>query len=183
MGNLFALFQAIWNNYFNPNAWIGLQSVNVIAWLKMFNLDYNNSKTLATNIFSYNAVAVGQTIVNLTPAGTQNPDSEHFMIQAIQFYDGANATLNATDWALGISDALGKQGLLTITNAGSIELKNFPLRKLIPATGDSGSGMFLLPKAIMWKGQTELVISVSFPTAPATALYNIGIDIIGLKLI
>ncbi len=183
MGNLFALFQAIWNNYFNPNAWLGLNSVNVIAWLKMFNLDYSNSKTLATTIFSYNAVAVGQSLVQLTPQPNQTPDSEHFMIQAIQMYDGANATLIETDWALGISDALGKQGFLTITNAGSIELKNFPLRKLIPASGDSGSGMFLLPKPIMWKGQTDLQMTVSFATVPTTALYNIAIDIIGLKLI
>lgn len=179
MGNIFAIFQALWNNFFNPNAWL----LQVENWLKFYNLKYDQSKTLASSVFSYNAVAVGQTIVNIIPAGTSNPDTEHFMINAIRMFDGASAALGSTNWALGISDALGKQGLLTITNSGTIELFQFPLRELIPAAGDSGSGVFLLPKPIMWKGQTALGAQISFPVAPITANYNVALDIIGLKLI
>jgi hypothetical protein len=179
MGYTFALFQSIWNNFFNPNGWL----VGIENWLKMNNLKYDISKTLATTVFSYSAVAVGQSTVNIIPAGTSNPDAEHFMIQGISMFDGANATLNQTNWSLGISDALGKQGLLTITNAGTVELFQFPLRELIPATGDSGSGKYLLPKPIMWKGQTALSATITYATVPATANYNVGLDLLGLKLI
>ncbi len=180
MGSLFAIFQAMWNNYFNPGIWL-LQIEN---WLKFYNLKYDIIKTLATTVFSFNGIAVGATTLPMIPlTRQQNPDSEHFMIQAIRLFDGANATLGETDWALGISDALAKQANITITNAGSVELFELPLREFIPATNDSSSGTFLLAKPIMWKGQTSLTAVITFPTAPTTANYNVALDLIGMKLI
>ncbi len=178
MGFIFTFFQNAWNNFFNPNAWL----VQFENWIKFYNLTYDNSKTLATSVFSFNAIAVGQTTVNIIPQ-QQNPSSEHFMITAFAIFDGANAVLGETDWSQGISDALAKQGTLTIQNAGTTELFEFPLRELIPASGDSGSGKFVLLKPIMWKAQTNLSAFISFPTAPTTATYNVALDILGLKLI
>lgn len=177
-------WQNIWNNYFQPRAYV----LNVKNWLEIWDLSYVTSKTLAVNVFAYNAVAVGNTTVNFMAAPTilspqQNAADEHMMITEIDFYDGAAATLNATPWALGITDALGKQGYLSVSNSGTIELKNLPLTQFIPATNDSDSGKFQLNKPIMWVAQTDLIAQITYPTAPATANYNVRMEIVGLKLI
>lgn len=175
---LLAIFQAIVNSFLNPNSFV----LNVQNWLSAYTLDYNQAKTIAKTVFFYNAVVVGNPIVNFLVNG-QNPASEHFMISAIKMYDGANAVLLSTNWALGVSDSLGKQGQLTINNAGTNEIINLPFTQFIPATNDSSSGLFILEKPIVWKAQTNLNIQAFFTTAVVTATYNMRIELIGIKMV
>jgi hypothetical protein len=173
-------WQNIWNNYFAPKAWL----ITISNWLSLNGLSYNTSKTLAMYVFAYNAVAVGATTINFIPAAAQtNPVDEHMMITEVDMYDGASATLAATNWALGVSDALGKQGLLSITAQGTLVLKELPLTQFIPAANDADSGKFQLLKPIMWKGQTPLTAFANYLVAPATANYNLRLELVGLKLI
>lgn len=179
MGAILALFTAMWNNFFSPDAWMK----NIENWCNENHLPYNTSKTFANAVIGYSAVAVGLQTVQIIPNGPVSPDSEHFMIIAFRMYDGANAAITSTNWALGVSDAIAKNGSLTFSNSGSTEMFQFPLRMLIPAAGDSASGLYLLSKPIYWKAQTIFAGQANFSPVVATANYNLGIDLIGLKFI
>lgn len=178
MGSLYVIFQTIFTNFFQPNAWVP----KIKMWLDTFGLDYNQQKTLAKYVAYYNGAVATQTTVKFADAVVNNA-SEHFMIIAVRVLDGAAATLAATDWALGCSNALAKNGTFSIVNNKSTELSDIPFTEFIPAAGDSGSGVLILEKPIMWVAQTGLSAIGSWITAPTTTNYNMRIELIGIKMI
>jgi hypothetical protein len=153
----------------------------ISAVLGFFALAYTQTKTMADHVAGYNAVAVSKTNLAVID-GVTFPEGEHFIVSAIKMYDGANAALLSTDFTEGVLDALTKHGKLTITNNGSIVLKELPLTVFSPNNQDD-KGIFSLLKPIVWKGNTALTASITFPTAPTTANQNIRIELIGMKLI
>lgn len=157
----------------------------------------SQKKTLAKFTAYCNAVAVGQTQIAFnfpgdingavsggTSGATYN-DSEHFFILGLRHLQGANATLNATAWATGITDALSLNGRLTLENNGTQELKDIPLTQFVASTGnaDLDSGTLILEKPVLWVGQTPLVVRTTFPTVLSTATLNHRIELIGFKMI
>jgi hypothetical protein len=151
------------------------------AVLGFFSLAYTQTKVMADHVAGYNAVAVSKTNVAVIDAQTF-PEGEHFIISAIKMYDGASATLASTDFTEGVLDALTKHGKLTITNNGSVVLKDLPLTVFSPNNQDD-KGIFSLLKPIIWKGNTALSANIVFGTAPTTANQNVRIELIGMKLI
>lgn len=183
MGQL-ALYTAIIQSFFQPNKWI---ITDVFAqWLASYgNLQYDQSKTIAKTVSYFQKAIVGATTMEFLQgqAEQQNPASEHFQINAIQVYTGAAATLNQTDWARGVTDALTKNGGFIIKNNNSDETEEIPFTQFIPATNDASSGLFILDKPIMWVAQTPLLVTGKWPTAIATANLNMRIELVGIKLI
>jgi hypothetical protein len=152
-------------------------------YMDELNIPYNNAKTLATFVWPSQAAVVG--LSNVTFFNTSFPDSEHFMIVGIRALTGANATLAATAWTPGISDALTQNGSISIINNGTQELKDFPLTKFVLSTNnnDAEAGSIVLDKEIFWLGQTTLALNANFPTAPTTVNQNLRFELEGIKLI
>ncbi len=161
------------------------------------NVKINQDKTLAPFTAFVNAVAVGQTSIQMNfpdgtfgatsggVSGSTYPDSEHFLVIGVKLYQGANASLQATPWAQGISDAALLAGRLTINNNGTLVGKDMPLTRFPNSTtnNDLDGGYVQLDVPIAWVGQTSLFATLSFPNATATANLNIRMELIGLKLI
>lgn len=175
----YKLFEDIWVTINNPQA---LRDKFVDALKPAYGVDYTIQKTVAKYVDPYNAAVVGLTTVNVINS-TGYPEGEHFLIMAMRGLSGANATLAASAWVAGISDALTINGNFNVINSGSVELKNVPFTVFQPGSNYPDSGLFLLEKPIFWKAQTSLQMVASFPTAPSTTNQNIRVELMGIKLI
>lgn len=141
------------------------------------------NKTLAPFTVAFNAVVVGNTIVNFIPSDFVYPTGEHFLVCGIRGFQGANATLNATAWTAGITDALGMNGTFTMTNNGTQTLKNQRFTRFQPGTNWPEAGWFYLSDPTMWVAQTNMAFQGTWGTAPTTSNLNFSIELTGLKLI
>lgn len=148
------------------------------------NLEYVTNKTFASFIAAGNAVAVSKTTMQPF-LNLQYPQNEHFLITAIRFLTGASATLAATDWTPGISDAALKNGTMELSVNSSLVIKDFPLTAFQPSTNnnDLTAGIVELANPIMFVAQTPLTLTVSVPTAPTAQNLNIRAELHGYKLI
>lgn len=151
--------------------------------LLAYGADYDVAKTVAMYVDPYQAVVVGATTVDFVPAATIYPKGEHFLITAIRALAGAAATLAATVWVAGIADGLTQNGNWVLTNNGSVELKNQPWTVFQPGSNSPDSGLFMLPKPVMWISQTNLKLTGFWTVAPTTANYNARVELVGIKLI
>jgi hypothetical protein len=118
------------------------------------------------------------------------PESEHAVIMGIRVLSGSNAALLSTDWQYGVSDAVSKQGYLTIQTNGQTVLTKLPLTAFNPnqlgaaiagVTSDD-QGMYWLMEPLVWLGQTDMIATLNFPAAPA-ANANIRIEYHGVRFI
>lgn len=177
----------------NPDKFIQLVKE---FWAKK-GVKIQQDKTVAVYTAFVNAVAVGNPIVTFNfpdvTFGTANggasgatfPDSEHMLIVGMKLYQGANASLTATPWSQGITDAALLNGRLSINNSGTVVLKDLPLTRFPSSTNnaDLDGGYFMFDNPIAWVGQTSLFATCLFPTATATANTNLRMELIGIKLI
>lgn len=141
------------------------------------------NKVVATCVKAYNVGVVGKTLVPVvSDAESINPESEHFQITMIRILDGAGAALGEISWEPGVSDAITKNGNLSITNNGLTELKEIPLTAF--QAGDfAEAGTFNLLKPIFWMAQTPLIPQLKFPTATATVNQSLRVELWGMKTI
>ena len=174
----------------NPNNII----LGLTNMLKNAGCDFNNSKRWAPYSTPFNVAVVGQSTVNISGSGsgvTANNDvlpyseSEHFLIYAIKLMSGAGAALGSIDWQLGVSDAVTKNGRMSILNNGDTVVKNLPLTTFNPSTNsnDVEAGVFYLTVPILWRAMTSLDTTFNFSTVPATANQSLRIEYLGYKLI
>ena len=156
---------------------------NFLILLDVRGVRYNVAKCLATFRASSQALVTG--LSSVTFFNTSYPDSEHFLIVGVRAYSGVNAVVGSTPWVPGISDALAVNGFFTITNNGSVEIKDMPLTSFVLSTGNSDTegGFLVLDKAILWVGQTVLSLTTNFPTVTATATFNLRFELEGIKFI
>lgn len=151
----------------------------------------DQTKTVSDFMVPLNGILVGQTSVNFTAnapfssstTALQYPQSEHFVITAIRGLAGANATLAATAWVAGWSDALSINGYFTINNNGTNVIQNTRFTVFQPGSNSPDAGWLYLSKPIILVGQTNLTVTGSWTTAPTTANQNGSIELHGLKLI
>lgn len=116
------------------------------------------------------------------------PQSEHAIITAIRMCEGASATITSTGWTYGVNDAIGKNGLLRMTNNGVTVLTDIPLTAFNPGLVTNGGttddiGIFYLMEPIVLLGQTDIRTQITFPTGPTTANYNQRIELHGVRFI
>lgn len=177
---------------FNANAnniVAGLTSI-----LKNAGCDFNNSKRWAPYVTPFNVAVVGLPIVNISMNGsgiTANgdtlpyPESEHFLVYGIRVMGGAGAALGSIDWQLGVSDAIAKNGRVSLNNNGDTVIKNLPLTVFNPSTNsnDVEAGVYYLTVPILWRAQTTMDLQFTFPTNVATANASLRWEFIGYKLI
>lgn len=166
-------------NLANPNF---VRDEFVKNYLTQMGVELTQNKVVSTFRKAYNAAVAGLNSVKIVNAD-QFPDSEHFAIFGIRALDGIHAALNSTDWMASISNGIAKNGLFSADNGGTTEIKDMPLTAFQSGTNDPQAGVLLLPKPLFWKGQTQLTITLSFPTVVATANYNLRFELIGIKLI
>lgn len=157
----------------------------------------NQDKTLAVFTAYVNAVAVGNANINFNfpdgsfgvtnggLAGSTYPDSEHMLILGVKMLSGVNASLPATAWVQGVTDAATLNGRIAINNNGTIVLKDLPVTRFPASTNnaDLDGGFVALDVPLFWVGQTTLFVNALFPTATAVANSNLRVELIGLKLI
>ena len=157
----------------------------MMHYLNLNNLPYDNPKTLAEYSQDFKSAVVGAQIVNFVPSGFTYNDSEHFIVLQIAVYEGANATLAATDWEPGVADNLAKNGNLSFRVNGTQVLAPTPFTRFIPSTGNATVQGYYLPlaKPIFIQAQTTFELVGQFPTVVATANYNMNIQLTGIKLI
>jgi hypothetical protein len=172
--------------YFAPAAKLALE--NPQYWQKQFaqfleamGINSEIPKTLAT--FADFGAATLATLQAATIYDNITDANEHFLIFGFQLLDGSNATLSATDWVPGISDASAKNGNLTIANNGTDEVR-LPLTTFVPETqNEAQQTVWYLPKPVFQIGQTPLKARVELPAVPLTADYNLAFQPFGFKLI
>lgn len=116
------------------------------------------------------------------------PQSEHAIITAIRFCEGANATITSTNWTYGVNDAIAKNGQLRVTNNGVTVLTDIPLTAFNPGLVSNGGttediGIFYLMEPIVLLGQTDIRSQVTFASAPATANLNLRMELHGVRFI
>lgn len=149
------------------------------------NASYDGTKVLTTFTHFSNKVVVSLT--NQTFFDESFPKDEHFLIVGLRALSGANATLAATAWNPGISDALTLNGTFSLNNNGTDILKDQRLTLFVTAaaTGEQNhkAGFIYLIRPIMWLAQTKLKITCNWGTAPTTANQNLSFEVFGIKLI
>lgn len=157
----------------------------MINYMSSRALPYDNAKTVAEYSQDFKAVVAGAQIVNFVQSGFTYNDSEHFIVLQIAVYEGANATLAATDWEPGVSDNLAKNGNLSFRVNGAQVLAPTPFTRFIPSTGNATVQGYYLPlaKPIFIQAQTTFEIVGQFPTVVSTTNYNMNIQLTGIKLI
>jgi hypothetical protein len=175
---MYKIFDAIWTTINNPKA----LTERFAASLAAYGAAVSQNKTVAVYVDPYNAAVVSLPVVNIVNA-VSYPESEHFLICGIRAFQGAGAALGSVAWTAGISDAIGQNGSFQVNNNGSIELKNVPLTAFQPGSGYPDSGLFILEKPIFWKAQSQLTITLSFPTVPSTTNLAMRFELMGIKLI
>ena len=156
---------------------------------------YEGTKLIAAYQAVDQAVAVSQTTINLFngsnvlfPFASGFPKDEPFTVTAIEICTGANATLAATQWGAGISDAALMQGTLTFTVNGSVVLKQIPLSAFKKSDAsavyaDVNAGILPLAIPIDIQPQAAFAMQIAIPTASATANLNIRAVLHGVKAI
>ena len=75
-----------------------------------------------------------------------------------------------------------KNGTMSITTNGMIELRNKPFEDFVRAEEEPASGIIMLPRPILWRAQTDLVLSANFETAPV-ATTSLSVELMGMKLV
>lgn len=143
----------------------------------------------------HNLSVVGKTTVNFFagnystdqtnfPGSTFTlPESEHMIIMSLKMYQGAAANPEESNWVPGVSDALAKNGRLTLTTNGVVQLIDLPLTAFQSVTTDDSTGKFDLMENIVILGQTNAQATVSFTDAPTTANLNLRLVYEGIRFI
>jgi hypothetical protein len=119
------------------------------------------------------------------------PQSEHAIIMGLRILDGANATTEASNWQPGVSDALAKNGQLNVSINGQTVLTGLPntgfdsnaLSATAAGETDENRGFFFLYEPLVLLGQQQITAGMTFPTAPATANYNLRLELHGVRFI
>lgn len=164
---------------------------NLIKFFNANNLRVDQAKSIATlafydqqpvpaapQVLQFFSGTFSTSRTNL-PNSFVRPQAEHMIITAVQVFDGNNAAIQATDWVTGASLPAVKNATMSIIANGIVYLRNFPLLQGNDEVTDDSRGQIFLPEPILWPAQTDLQITVNFPTAGA-ASDNIRIGIIGV---
>lgn len=162
-------------------------------YLQNEGIEIQASKSLVDLVLPSNSVAV--TFATITQndfqsviTGTSNtsgtfPQDEHVLVLGMRVLTGASATLAATAWATGISDAALLNGRYQI-NSNNVMKGQGVATEFTQSTNnaDLRSGIKLFNNPIFWKAQTPLQVVWTFPAATATANLNLRTELIALKL-
>lgn len=119
------------------------------------------------------------------------PQSEHAIILGLRVYDGANASVPATEWQPGVGDALTKAGLMSVSINGQVVLTQLPLTAFdtnkLSATAsgetDENRGYFFFYEPLVLLGQQQIAVQVRWLTAPTTANQNLRVELHGVRFI
>ena len=119
------------------------------------------------------------------------PQGEHAIITGLRVAYGANATVAATDWQPGVSDALTKQGLMTISINGQVVTTQLPLTVFdnnalaatVQGSTDATRGYFFFYEPLVLLGQQQISCNITWGTAPATANSNLRVELHGVRFI
>lgn len=155
----------------------------------------NLPKRVADFQIFHNLSVVGQTTVtffsgNYSQAQTNfpgnsfiAPESEHMIISRLRMYQGASANPEESNWLAGVSDALAKNGRLSISSNGVLQMAPLPLTAFNPTLTTDEIGVFDLMEPIVILGQTDAQAQVFFTDAPATANLNLRLVYEGIRFI
>ena len=108
---------------------------------------------------------------------------EHFVITAVRFLEGADATVDATDWTEGASTADVKNGQIAINVNGVTMTQAIKLTNFTEADENPESGFYKLAVPVWVPAQTEWNALATFPTAPATADQNGMVEVYGVGFV
>jgi hypothetical protein len=174
----------------------GLTPASILAYLAKSGvvIPANALKTFGDRLLYDSKVTTGltsQTFFGSSPTanGSNVPSSglaenEALIVTEIRYYTGANATLNSTDWELGISDALTKNGSFNLVVNGVVKLRSVPFAYFedYAANGNDNAGRLTLSQPVVIPPQQTIEINATWPTASATANLNGRFELYGVGL-
>jgi len=158
-------------------------------------LTIDNSKTLARITYFDKKVATAQTQIVMfdgqsaypTASNVQNavkPQTEHALLWGVRIFTGVNATLNATDWAVGLGAiAELKNARLTIRSNKVTMLIDIPINEALSGLTNRDLGFIPFEEPIIWAGQQTLDFSLDMPVGVVAANTNVMCSLIGMGYI
>lgn len=177
---------------------MGYNKAALIAYLSKFGVEINEttlSKRIQQSQLCDGAVITGLNNLELFSGdfasdfsnmknGTYTlPQDEHKVVYGFKVEVASGATVPPVDWTLGAnaSDAV-LNGFATISNNGQTVAADIPLADAITELTDKGVGYIALTQPIVWKGQTDLTMSIKFKRSSVADL-AIRITYVSLGLI
>ena len=144
------------------------------SYINMAGLQIDQSKTIAAVAYydQKGIVAPGGVDVNffagtfdetLTNVGAsyRRPESEHFVCYGIRFAVDplAGAPFNDAAPVPGTNNlARFDNAVITVTNNGVVELRNYPISEALFGLTTKDQGLILLDEPIIWGGNTNLTV-------------------------
>lgn len=119
---------------------------------------------------------------NFNVQGGFRSANEHIAVYAIRICSGVNASVTATDWAPGLTEATAQNGTLTLTVAGTNVLRSIPL-DIFNGDGSESSelGVYNLNAPILIPAQQPVTANISLPAAGLANL-NVKIELLSFGL-
>lgn len=110
------------------------------------------------------------------------PQNQPMLVTALRIFEGANADVNKTAWAPGITAADAQNGVLNLSMNNRDMLVRLPLTDFVAAPEDPNAGIVELVQPIVIVDQQAFKASLTFANAISTATENLRIELIGLGL-
>jgi hypothetical protein len=119
---------------------------------------------------------------NFNVQGGFRSANEHIAVYAIRICSGVNASVTATDWAPGLTEATAQNGTMTLTVAGTNVLRAVPL-DIFNGDGSESSelGLYNLNAPIIIPAQQPVTCTLTLP-APGLADLNVKIELLSFGL-
>ncbi|MEO5350788.1 MAG: hypothetical protein H7836_14255 [Magnetococcus sp. YQC-3] len=119
---------------------------------------------------------------NFNVQGGFRSANEHIAVYAIRICSAVSATLSASDWAPGLTEATAQNGTLTLTVAGTNVLRSIPL-DIFNGDGSESSelGVYNLNAPILIPAQQPVTANISLPAAGLLNL-NVKIELLSFGL-
>jgi sorbitol-specific phosphotransferase system component IIA len=173
----------------NPYQLFDRYKAYLVALGKQFSASVQ--KSFGHVVYYYNAAAASKTNVTLFgPSSTYSSSTSNLssallgvdqsqLISAIRMFNGANASLTATDWTPGVNNAELQNGKFDLIVNNVTVLSAIPLTVFNSDGNPEYPGTLVLEQPVAWGPQEPLQINVTFDVAPATANQNIRFELHG----
>ncbi len=131
--------------------------------------------------FQGSVAATANSITNVVGSFARN-QGEAFIIVGIRVMTGVNASLAATAWTYGATDATVQNATYDYINNTTQVLRNMPCTTSNPNLTTDDEGIHWLSEPLLWVGNTPIQLNLNLLNGLAVANTNIRFELIGFGL-
>jgi len=176
------------NRFAHPDGWkagfvkfLAANGVKISLPKTIAELCRYDQQVAASGVNEFFTGAVDENNTNMRASYTP-PEAEHMVVLGIKLLDGVGATIQQTPWGYGASDAAVVNGKYTVETNGVTVIRNMANTAHNPNLTTEDEGMLWLSEPIVWRGQTDLDISMKLLSAPV-ANTNVRFEVWGVGTI